>query len=313
MPLATRPSPTRPPARPAPVRVMPTFLYGIGAPRSGTTWLYEYLRRHPDCHLRGHKELHYFDAIERGEAAGRARQLAAWIAEREALFGSVPPAERRQRLAEIMDMRDFRTVLQICRQDPGAYFRYLLAGMKDQKVVADITPNYGLLSSEMLGKMAATAERTRFVYLMRDPVDRLWSQLRMRAEQTLPPGADFAAQVAGLVDELLAGGLESLRRHSDYAAVIGRLDAAVPPGNALILFHEDLTTPDGVRDLCRFLKIRPMAADFAARVLEGRDLLPTEEQRAALRRLLAPQYAFVARRFPVLPAAWTATMAEGLT
>ena len=40
--------------------VLPTFL-GIGAQRSGTTWLYENLRQHPEISLALPKELHFFD------------------------------------------------------------------------------------------------------------------------------------------------------------------------------------------------------------------------------------------------------------
>jgi hypothetical protein len=38
----------------------PDFV-GIGAPRSGTSWLYEVLARHPGLWLPPVKELHYFD------------------------------------------------------------------------------------------------------------------------------------------------------------------------------------------------------------------------------------------------------------
>ena len=306
-----RPPLGRPAPRPAPAAQLPTFLYGVGAPKSGTTWLYEYLRRHPECHLRGHKELHFFDTLERGDVEARARQLATWIAEREALIGTVPAAERRLRLAEILDMRDFLAVLRQCRRDPGLYFRYLLAGLGTRKLVADITPSYGLLSVPTLQKMAASAPVTRFVYLMRDPVTRLWSQLRMSAEQTLPEGADFEAHVGSLLDRLLAGELPGIRAHSDYAAVLARLDAALPEGTLLAMPFEGLTTPEGVKRLCRFLGLKPVAARLDDRVLEGRPADPTPAQMTAMQEFLAPQYAAVAARLGALPPAWQAEAAGG--
>src|SRR3954453_9519065 len=39
---------------------LPTFL-GIGAPRTGTTWLHSNLRRHPEIWMTPVKEVHYFD------------------------------------------------------------------------------------------------------------------------------------------------------------------------------------------------------------------------------------------------------------
>lgn len=41
-------------------RLTPPDFLGIGAMKSGTTWLYENLRRHPDAYLPDRKELYYF-------------------------------------------------------------------------------------------------------------------------------------------------------------------------------------------------------------------------------------------------------------
>jgi len=38
------------------------FFVGIGAAKSGTSWVAEYLREHPDVAMSPIKELHYFDA-----------------------------------------------------------------------------------------------------------------------------------------------------------------------------------------------------------------------------------------------------------
>ncbi|HHS89575.1 MAG TPA: sulfotransferase family protein, partial [Rhodobacteraceae bacterium] len=42
----------------------PTIFFGVGAAKSGTSWLYRYLEGHPETHLRSVKELHYFDALD---------------------------------------------------------------------------------------------------------------------------------------------------------------------------------------------------------------------------------------------------------
>jgi len=53
--------------------VLPDFL-GIGAMKSGTTWLYENLRCHPDVFLPDQKELYYFS---HGFLEGRLRRYSA--------------------------------------------------------------------------------------------------------------------------------------------------------------------------------------------------------------------------------------------
>lgn len=68
--------------------MLPTFL-GIGAPKAGTTWLYELLDRHPDVVMsRNRKEVHFFDRhFDRGRG---------WY-ER---FFTVEPGERPGALGE---------------------------------------------------------------------------------------------------------------------------------------------------------------------------------------------------------------------
>jgi hypothetical protein len=51
---------------------LPTFLI-IGAPKAGTTSLASYLSAHPDVFMSEEKELHYFDADDRGERWYRAQ------------------------------------------------------------------------------------------------------------------------------------------------------------------------------------------------------------------------------------------------
>jgi hypothetical protein len=89
------------------------------------------------------------------------------------------------------------------------------------------------------------------------------------------------------------------------------MEMAIPKDRQLVMFFEDLLTPGGVRALSRFLGIKPMKADFNLRLNEGHSAEMTDGERAAVRRLLQPQYEAVARRFPTLPKAWQKTMAEG--
>ena len=48
----------------------PVVMYGIGATKAGTSWLYRYLAAHPDGYLRSIKELHFFDSHEKGIREG---------------------------------------------------------------------------------------------------------------------------------------------------------------------------------------------------------------------------------------------------
>lgn len=311
MTVGLRPQPK--PSMAPPVRRSgpPMFVFGLGAAKAGTTWLYRYLRAHRECHLRGHKELQYFDAIDKSQIRFQTDRLATQIRELEASLPGMAADKRKQRFNDMLDMRDFHRVLMTCHADRNAYFRYMMGGLGLQRLVADITPNYASLSVEMLGKMVGVADETRFIYLIRDPVARLWSNVRMDAGLKISAEADLEAAAKAELADILSGKPSAIVEHSDYAQVLEKMEAAIPKDRRLVMFYEDLLTPAGVRSLCKFLGIKPMDVDFALRANEGKSVAMTDDERAALRRLLRPQYEAVAARFPVLPKAWQKTMAEG--
>ena len=289
----------------------PLFLFCIGAAKCGTTWLYDYLRGHPECFLRGHKELHYFDAIEYRRLPNAIERVSLRAARIEAQLPQMKAAERAKAAADLLDVRDFLRVLQTCHQDKNAYFRYMMTGLRDERLVADITPDYANLSPGMLAKMVGVANETRFVYLMRDPVARFWSHVRMDAKNSLPKGADYLSHARAMLARALAGEEKIFTSHSDYARVLAKMEAVIPEERRLVMFYEDLMSPAGLRTLCGFLGIRPIKADFERQVHAGRSAAMTDAERAALRRMLQPQYEAVASRFPALPKTWQETMAEG--
>ena len=107
---------------------LPSFL-GIGAQKSGTTWLHARLREHPSLFLPAEKELHYFDWNFHRPLHGYARRFA----------------------------------------DAG------------DRLPGEITPGYGMLSPDRISFVARVLPGVRLIYLMRDPVERAWSQVVMNA------------------------------------------------------------------------------------------------------------------------------------
>lgn len=285
----------------------PTYMMGVGATKAGTTWLHRYLAGHPDCHLRAVKELHYFDALDFGQIDRQLKVHHAKVAKlaREAAVSVGAKATRAARA--LQDVRDWLTVLERGTEDEAAYRAYLEAGLGRRRLVADITPAYAELSADRLRRIAALGD-VRFVYLLRDPVARLWSHVRMIAERSRAGAEDFVAEVGRVLDRVLSGAPSEAAKRSDYAAALARLNAAVDPARLLVMFHERMLTTPGIASLCAFLGIGAHPADFSRRVLEGRQLEMTADQAARMRAFLAPQYEFAATAFPDLPEAWRAQM-----
>jgi hypothetical protein len=146
---------------------------------------------------------------------------------------------------------------------------------------------------------------------MRDPVERLWSHVRMQAVRQRQPGEEVPVKANRILNRVVNRGLEThIPERGDYAGTVSRLLASVPGAQLLIEFAEKLRTEAGLRQLCAFLGIsyRPAAVERVEH--RGAPLSLTPRQRGQAAAFLAPQYDFVERTFGPLPDAWQANMAR---
>ena len=289
-------------------------MFGIGAPKCGTTWMHRYLAAHPDCHFRALKELHYFDTLNDLGFDWILELLEKRVVNLEAYAMHVEGEERERSLRELVDARDYLKLMNQRIDDRFGYSRFLLHGKGTKRLVGDITPAYSRLPTAVLKEMAGMTAQTRLVYLMREPVERLWSHIRMAVEQEKVDPQQFERRCQDLMADELAGRCDPKRpliEYSDYAGTVARLAEAAPRERVLVMCYEHLMTRKGVRRLCNFLGIRHVEADLGRAVNEGKRASLPEDLRAKARRQLRPQYEFAARYFPSLPEAWQKTMSEG--
>lgn len=195
-------------------------------------------------------------------------------------------------------------------EDVPAYLAYLTNHLGDRHLVADITPAYAVLPVQRLAQMARMAPDVRFVYLMRDPVSRMWSHIRMLAERATRDGGDTATVAREMLDSILDGTDSGAVNRGDYRAALTRLWAAVDPSRLLAMFLEDMLTPAGYARLCSFLGIAPGQPDFDRRVFASAPVEMTGAQKLRIRAFLAPQYEFVGQHFGTLPRAWQKSLDE---
>lgn len=283
-------------------------MFGLGANKAGSSWLYRYLSAHPDCHLPGLKELHYFDARAFGRQAAERKRIRELRRRLMATLRGARP-ERALRLAERIDeLDDWLGVIEAEAGDLAAYRGFLRRRAGDARLVGDITPAYALLPEVELARMAGVAAKVRFVYFLRDPVDRLWSNIRMNAARLATGGADVAAAALELFDRWADGGEEPVWRRSDYAGTLGRMSAVLNPADVFCGFYETLFSPAAIERLCGFLGISPAPADFDVRVHAGVPVPLDDARQARARALLTPQYDHVRRVMGDLPARWTENM-----
>ena len=281
---------------------MNPVLFCVGAAKAGTSWLHSQLSAHPGCHFRSIKELHYFDALDEGTLSRnlqriRERQIALLERTGGGLNASVAQAAR------IADGGDWLDVLERGREDTQAYLDYLRKGAAEGQVVGETTPAYALLSADRLSRMARLAPDVRFLYLLRDPVERLWSHVRMIAGRRDQDGVVTPRRCERILARTISGEESQIVRRSDYAGALQRLKAAVPGGRLLVEVFEEMVSGDGLARICDFLGIRQVAPNPLP-IHAGQALKMTPDQRRRAAHWLAPQYDAAHRALGRMPEAW---------
>ena len=280
----------------------PVILMCVGATKAGTTWAHDQLAAHPDCFLRTIKEYHYFntnaDLHWDKKIQDTKAEIAHWLAKGEGLTNY-----QRQRLG---DLQSWLPVVQRRAVEPQVFADYLRASAPQAKLVGDFTPAYSIMQGKALRPILEMGA-VKVLYLMRDPLARLWSHVRMSAQRAAPDLFDAAC--ADVLQKTLDGAQEGIVRRGDYAANLPKLQR-IFGGNLLVMFTDDLFTKAGFGRLLAFLGLSPLAADVTKRVHEGRSLPMPAALRSAALQFLRPQYDFVAERFADLPQAWQDAMAE---
>jgi hypothetical protein len=287
----------------------PTLLYCVGATKAGTSWLYRYLHDHPECAMPAVKEAHYWDTFAAGP---RDKQVAAYrvrLREMRALKVEATDAGRGWQVENltrrINEMKALIAALNGDRVGDTAYAAWLMDGRSEAAVVADMTPNYATLSDEELARMRDLFPTTKFIYLIRDPLDRLWSHIRMQARRQRQDHEVYAKKSNNILYRILNRGQEThILERGDYPKIIRKLRRVIPEGRLLVQFAEDLFTADGVAKLCAFLGIAPVKAEVTAPAHAGPQVVMLDKLRPRALGLLNEHYEWVARNIGPLPQRW---------
>ena len=150
----------------------PDFLV-IGAQKSGTTWLYKILQTHPEICLPPEKEIHFFD-------------FPPLIPFYFLLFS---PNNSIRQWGKNRMIRDYHKV-KIGELSFSWYVRYYLMPRTKQwygslftknsgQIAGDITPRYSTLNDTGVAKVHSQLPNAKIIYLLRSPIERMWSDLAM--------------------------------------------------------------------------------------------------------------------------------------
>ncbi|WP_108815846.1 sulfotransferase [Loktanella sp. Alg231-35] len=286
-----------------------SILFGVGATKAGTSWLYRYLHDHPDCMLPAVKEAHYWDTFD---ADTRDKQVAAYrvrLNELRAAKDGAADAGKGWKVdnmtRRIGEMKRLIAVLDGDRADDTRYANWLLQDREGASLVADMTPNYATLPDEVLMRMCDLTPATKFNFLIRDPLDRLWSHIRMQARRQRQAHEVYEKKSNNILYRILNRGDERhILERGDYPKIIRKLRRVIPEDRLQILFTEDLQTPHGLSQLCSFLDIEAITPALPDRVHTGPEVVMLDKLRPRALGLLNEHYDWVARNVGPLPQRW---------
>jgi hypothetical protein len=195
----------------------------VGAPRSGTTSLFFYLKQHPDIFLPVRKELHYFsyDLLkENANGPGDQGALASLCATRE----------------------EYET-------------HYASVGAA--KVIGEVSPSY-LYFSEASERIHSELSEVKIIALLRNPVDKAFSQYMHLVRENRETLSFYEALMAETHRWKL--GWSDIWRYAEsslYSERIKKYISVFGANNTKIILFDDLASaPDTVMsDLFEFLEV----------------------------------------------------------
>jgi hypothetical protein len=292
-----------------------TLFFGIGAQKSGTTWLSEFLYEHPEVCAPAWKEQNYWSVVDGEKTAGR--NLVHRKRQREKL-GTVLSALRDIGWSEKAKRNRSAGLAIRAADNAGAPHSVYADAVFDRwnprkhLCAGEISPAYASLSAETFAQMFELGPNVRFVYLMRDPVSRFLSGIRHALRKEGAAETLTQTRLDAEIDRAIEGGQESGHlRHSRYDLVIARMEKAIPQEHIAYFFFETLFDQSEIERLCRFLGVSSVPANLNTVVHEGRgkhvNMSARDRARAAL--ALEPCYRAIGKKFgSAVPDAWTKSL-----
>ncbi|WP_294928670.1 sulfotransferase [uncultured Paracoccus sp.] len=264
-------------------------IVGIGAQKAGTTWLSQILSQHPRIWVPPFKEAQFFNA----RYIPQHMQWLPWhfrraklnIRKRYDARGQETPHELGKYLDRITREPMFT----------NHWYKQLFAPAPESALPMDVTPEYSTLPEEGVEFVAKFLHRSKFIYILRHPVDRAISQLKMN----LTRGRRKPRSIAEWMEEI---GDPVLLDRGDYETYIPRWRRHFDEKRLLILpFGMIRRDPLGfMRRIEAFTGLEPHDyTGLGTQVFAGpKGMAVPDEVRAALRARLESQFAFLERSFP---------------
>jgi hypothetical protein len=285
--------------------MIPNFLV-IGAQKAGTTWLDRNLRMHPEIWLPPEKEIHYFDLPKNLPftffVLAPDRSDRCWVInrlKRAYLRAQAKPENKRWYARYYFLPRTDCWYSSLFTPGPG-------------QIAGEVTPHYAAMGERDIAKVKSLAPDIKLVYILRDPIDRMWSHAAMNFSDRFGyQGIDAVAEQA------IARFLRSPKHlaQARYFANLQRWEKYFPPEQMFIGFYDEIAAaPERLlRSVFQFVGVDSSEQHISARaneVIFGRDYppIPADMARPLAEALISDTEQLHQRLGSPYTAAWLASM-----
>jgi hypothetical protein len=229
----------------------PDFI-GIGAQKAGTTWLHRNLQAHPQLWL-PRKEVHYFDEKmgDNSNAFTRlfreGKQASRW--RRQVRHGLMVYTFRRPSVGKL------RWTLKYYMKPYNDIWYGKIFEPRKGRIAGEITPAYSVLSKRKVAHAHELAPEAKIIFMMRNPIERAWSQVVMSFDKEEKGSAESASEKQ-LLERF---GRNSTRLLTDYFRTLENWGAFYPEEQIFVGFLEDVSLRPGelLREIYSFLGVDP--------------------------------------------------------
>lgn len=224
-------------------RSVPDFIV-IGAARSGTTWIDRQLRAQPFIWMPPKKEIHFFDRYLRYSSPSFLHEDVVW---KRWVSGTRHNRLYRKKAVAFMGAALFRGQFASLPWGFEYYFRSIdekwyprLFKSAGSKIKGEVTPAYAMLDEEDVRKVNAMGPNAQIIFIIRNPIERTWSQIRRRVVEV----GDIPLEIDPIREWLCS---DDMRERNDYVRTYETWTRVYPKDQVHILFYDDLLNdPDGL-------------------------------------------------------------------
>ena len=217
----------------------------IGAQKAGTSWLYHNLKDHPQIWLPPVKEIKYFNKADR-----RPWLLTLLSSQRgrTILHGKVKRALRHVKKGQHISW--YLRYFFLPRND-GWYAS--LFSPREGQIAGDISPGYDIVTQNIVTHIHSLMPNLKIVYLLRNPIDRMWSHAAMRFRKWGDQGLHTIDEerIKSFLDN------ETVIRRTQYLKTLQAWEQVYPKEQIFVAFFEQLKQNPRqlLKDIHHFLEV----------------------------------------------------------